>query len=73
MEIAGFTLDDAQAKQIGFVVLGVVAAVFVVALGRRTRRMVLGLVVTAALVAGLLFAFRSGAISDPWGILDRVS
>lgn len=73
MDIGGIAIADDQAKALGFVVVGVIAAIIVLSLGRRTRRLILGLVVSASIVAGLMFAVRTGAISDPWGLLPTNS
>ena len=55
-------------------VLGVpVAAVLVLAMGRRARRLVLGLVLSAAVITGLMLAVRAGIVPDPRTLIPGLS
>ena len=65
LDVLGVSIPDDQARTAGLVLIGVVAALLVLLLTRRTRRLVLGLALTAAVIVGITLAVRTGMIPDP--------
>ena len=73
LEVLGVPVADDQARAIGLVLVGVLAAVLVLAMGRRARRLVLGLVLSAAVITGLMLAVRAGIVPDPRTLIPGLS
>ena len=73
LDLLGATIPDERAQTAGLVLVGVVAALLVLLIGRRARRVVLGLALTAAILVGLSLAIRSGMVPDPRGLVPGLS
>lgn len=73
MDVLGVQIPDEQARTAALVGLGMAAALLVLLAGRKARRLVIGLAITAAIGVGLVAAMRAGLVPDPRSVIPGLS
>lgn len=73
LDLLGVPIADEQARAFGFVLIGVLAAIILLTIGRRARRLVIGLAITGALLVGLALAVRAGMLPDPRSLVPGLA